>query len=845
VVSLVPLPIDSELDRIVALARQKNVVLVAEPGAGKTTRVPRGLLLGGGFEREIVVLEPRRLATRMSAKRVAEELGEPLGERVGYTVRFEDVSSARTKLRFVTEGVLSRRLVSDPQLTGVSCVVLDELHERSIHTDLALAILRSLQSERRPDLRIVAMSATLDAERVAAFLDAEVVTVGGRMFDVAISYEESGDDRSLERKVAAAVKRALRDEPEGDVLVFLPGAGEIRRCKDALGAIDAEVLPLHGDLPPAEQDRAIARALRRKVILSTNVAETSLTIDGVTAVIDSGLARVARHSPFSGLPSLVMAPISRASARQRSGRAGRTRPGIAIRLYTKSDHDARPAHDEPELRRSDLSETALSLHARGVRDLASFPFFEAPSASALSSADEQLRALGAIDLEGQVTPVGRQMLELPLAPRLSRLLVAAHNEGAGPAGALMAALLSERDLRTSLRTRFDGGTSGVHESGSSDALHRLELFEQVERGGSLNASKLRDHGLDVGGGMRVARTRDQLTRALRKLPRPEREYATDEEEALGKAILLAFPDRVGKRRRKGEPEIVLSAGGAARLSDASVVREPDLMVAMEAEEVRGSVQVRTASAIEPEWLLELFPDAIEDVSELRYDSGKGRLEKVSGLRYGALLIDESRSDAAGDPRAAERLAQAAFDSGIDRFIPRDERAQLRLRLAAARRVDPSLPVLDDALVREVVREACEGKRSLSELANENVWELLVARLAPFTSQLERLAPAFVELPGRKRSAVHYEEDRPPWVESRMQDFFGWKEGPKIGGEPLVLHFLAPNQRAVQVTTDLAGFWVRHYPALRKELMRKYPRHYWPEDPTTAEPPPPRPPRRGS
>ncbi|MDQ3035713.1 MAG: DEAD/DEAH box helicase, partial [Myxococcota bacterium] len=335
-----PLPIDPFLPEITAAAARGNVVLVAEPGAGKTTRVPRALLEGGLADAgEIIVLEPRRIATRMAARRVAEELGEQPGARVGYTVRFEDVSSRATRLRFVTEGVLTRRLAADPELRGVSTIVLDELHERSLHADVALAITRALQRTSRPELRLVAMSATLEAEKVAAFLEAPVIRVPGRVFEVAIEHAEAADDRPLERRVAAAVKRLLKEEQEGHVLVFLPGAAEIRRASEALAdgarAFDVDVVPLHGDLPPADQDRAVRPSARRKVILSTNVAETSLTIDGVVAVVDSGLARVARHSPWSGLPTLELAPICQASATQRAGRAGRTRAGRALRLYTK------------------------------------------------------------------------------------------------------------------------------------------------------------------------------------------------------------------------------------------------------------------------------------------------------------------------------------------------------------------------------------------------------------------------------------------------------------------------------------------------------------------------------
>ncbi|HYG68817.1 MAG TPA: helicase-related protein, partial [Anaeromyxobacteraceae bacterium] len=413
---MTPLPIDPVLPEIVAALRGgRSLVVEAPPGAGKTTRVPRALH-DAGLSRagEIVVLEPRRLAARLAARRVAEELGERLGETVGYQVRFEEVAGPRTRIRFVTEGLLTRRFLSDPALSGVAAVVLDEFHERHLAGDLALALLRRLQATARPDLKVVAMSATLDAAPVAAFLGAPAVRSEGRRFDVGIEFlspEEAARDERLEALVARAVRRVVREEPDGHVLVFLPGAAEIRRAREALAAFASdggiELLPLHGDLPPDEQDRAVRPSARRKVILSTNVAETSVTIEGVVAVVDSGLARVASHSPWSGLPTLEVRKVSRASAAQRAGRAGRTRPGRAIRLYTRHDHDARPAFDLPEIQREDLSETLLAVAALDAREL---EWFEAPPPAALEAARTLLVRLGATDGSGALTELGRRML---------------------------------------------------------------------------------------------------------------------------------------------------------------------------------------------------------------------------------------------------------------------------------------------------------------------------------------------------------------------------------------------------------------------------------------------------
>jgi ATP-dependent helicase HrpB len=847
----VELPIDPRLPEIVsAVSSRGALVLVAEPGAGKTTRAPRALLEAGlARDGEILVLEPRRLATRLAAARVAEELGEKLGQRVGYTIRFDDVGGRDTRLRFVTEAVLTRRLVRDPELRGVSCVVLDELHERSLHADLALAFVRRLRKESRPDLKVLAMSATIDAERFAGFLEADVISVAGRRFDVTIEHLEQRDERPLEEQVRAALRRlVLAGELDGHALVFLPGAAEIRRCaaalEDTARSHDLEVLPLHGDLPPEEQDRAVRASRKRKVILSTNVAETSLTIDGVVAVIDSGLERAASFSPWSGVGELVTAPICQASATQRAGRAGRTRAGRAIRLYTKHDHDGRPAYLKPEIQRVDFAETRLFLARMGVRDARAFPFFEAPSAAAIDRAEATLDKLGALDARGAITEVGRALVELPVHPRLARVAYEAARTGHRERGAALAALLGEKEIRLSLRTRFGPGSDRHAASGPSDALARLEAFEAVASVGGLNAARVRAHDLDVGATLAAGRTREQLSRLLARM-RLEEAPIFDEDEALLRALLAGYPDRVGKRRKERSADVVLSGGGAVRLAETSVVRDAPWVVVIEAEERRGTVECRVASQIEPEWLLELFPDRVRDVSEIRFDRERERVEKIAALEYEGLLLDESRGDAAGAPGAAEVLARAAVQAGLGRFLDVHELDQWKLRLALAHRVDASVPLLDDGRVLETLAQAAEGRRSLKELEGAGVLEALTSSLGQgVLAKLERLTPTHVKLPGRAKVPVTYEHDRPPWIESRMQDFFGLADGPSAGGAPIVLHLLAPNHRAVQVTTDLAGFWQRHYPTLRKQLSREYPRHFWPEDPRNAEPPPPRGPRRG-
>ena len=860
---MIPLPIDAVLPALVAALRDtRSAVLEAPPGAGKTTRAP-GALLDAGLlgDREVIVLEPRRLAARLSARRVAEERGERLGERVGYQVRFEEVASAKTRIRFVTEGVLTRRLLSDPTLSRVGAVLLDEFHERHLQGDIALAMLRRLQKTTRPDLCLAVMSATLDPGPIARFLgDAPRVRSEGRRFDVAIEHMPQPDERPLQTLVADALRKLVREGLDGDVLVFLPGAAEIRRCMSACEPItssaDLIVLPLHGDLSPAEQDRAVNPASKRKVILSTNVAETSVTIDGVVAVIDSGLARIASHAPWSGLPVLRVGRISRASAAQRAGRAGRTRPGRCVRLYTRHDHDTRPEHDAPEVKRLDLAETALELHAAGVRDLARFEWFEAPGAQSLEAAETLLRMLDAVDDAGALTERGRRMVKLPLHPRVSRMLIEAESRGVTEAACATAAILGERDIVAARRgagLSRDGGRGVVarDERGDSDVTTSLARFEEARRF-EFDAGIVRDLGLDVGAVLAVDRVRKQLARLLGR-ERNERSgplLATgDPDEALRVSLLAAYPDRVARRLRGND--FTLVGGGTATLSESSEVRDAEFIVAVDAEErVDGrakGVVVRAASAVEPEWMLELFPDAIRETVEARWNADAERADVVSRLMYRSLVLDETRSprNEAADRAASELLAERAVAKGVRSFAGDPDaldRWLARAAFVATHAPELKMPVMGESHAVEALRAMCEGRRSFDDLRGASVLDALRERLdGPQRRAMETHAPERVTLPGGRGVKVNYEPSKTPWIESRLQDFFGMAVGPSValGRVPLVLHLLAPNHRAVQVTTDLAGFWERHYPGIRKELCRKYPRHSWPDDGRTATPPEPR------
>jgi len=787
----VRLPIDPLVPEIAAhLRAEKNLVIVAEPGAGKTTRVPPALLsLDGG---EVLVLEPRRLAARLAARYVAAERGEAVGGTVGYQVRFEEAAGPSTRLRFLTEGVLTRRLLSDPELKRVSTVVLDEFHERHLEGDLALALLRRLQKTRRPDLRLVAMSATLDAAPVAAYLGgARVVRSEGRQYPLEIAYTPHSA-APLEEQVAAALERLAGFPEKGHVLVFLPGAVEIRRaqtgCAALAGRRDWLLLPLHGDQPPEEQDRAVGPSARRKIILSTNVAESSITIDGVSTVIDSGLARVASHSPWSGLPVLEVSRISQASANQRAGRAGRTGPGRAIRLYPLEDFVRRPAHDTPEIARADLAPVALLLAAMGAGAIEAIDWLDAPPPAAVEHAGNLLAQLGVSEA------MAREMARYPLHPRLSRLIVEGRRRGAAEDGCTVAALLSAGQ-RLPARPQ---------ETSRSDLL--VLMASQWE--------------------WRTAQT----VRQVRRMVDPPRQQVRDE-DALLISVLAAFPDRVARRRQGAE--LQLASGGPAQLAPSSTVAAEEFLVAVEAEDRRDQKAplVRIASGIRPEWLIDLFPERVRETSRVEWNRAAERVESVSALWFDQIAIEESRG--AADPGAASALlASKAMEAGIARF---DDTEAVEAFLRRVRFAAQYGPVAEPG-PEIALRDLATGLKSFAELEAAARGALVHALQRQMTAAdrrlLDEIAPERIKLPRGRSVVVHYEAGRPPWIASRLQDFFGMSATPAVarGAVPLVVHLLAPNQRPVQMTTDLAGFWQRLYPQVRRELSRRYPRHAWPEDP---------------
>jgi ATP-dependent helicase HrpB len=759
-------------DILASLKQTANLVVEAEPGAGKTTRIPAALL--HAVPRQVLVLEPRRIAARMAARRVAWELSEEIGQTVGYQVRFERVAGPKTRLHFLTEGVFTRRLLSDPKLDGVSAVILDEWHERHLESDLALALLKRLQ-QTRPDLHIIVMSATLDAASVAHFLgDCPVLRSAGRLFDLSVEFT-AYSPAALHEQVGDALDRLLREDHGGDVLVFLPGAAEIRRagraCESVARRFDRLILPLHGDLPASEQDRAVAPASQPKVILSTNVAESSITIDGVTAVIDSGTARIASFSPWTGLPTLGIGRISKASARQRAGRAARTAPGRVIRLYSQMDYQGRADFETPEILRSDLAQLCLALRAMGIRDPGQIEWLDAPPQIAVENAERLLDLLVRTDADA------RELMRLPVHPRLSRMIAAATDRGVGRAACIAAALLSS------------GGRSK-----HNDLLAAI------------------DEPIDDG-------TRHQLRHLLR-LVHPSRQSGQGDDAFLQSA-LMGFPDRVAQR--KAANQVMLSNGAAAE-----IVGEPPsfpLFIALDAEDrtEKSLPQVRLIARVEPEWLVDFFPERVREESAVIWNRQAERVDSVSRLLYEKLILQESSSAEPEPSAAAAMLAEKALESGIERFVDSSILDDLMGRLEFAGIEAPD--------IRDLFREFCLGRRSFAELKNAGNGFVAGLEQRVDAHRLRENAPLTLRLKAGRQVKVHYERGKAPWIASRLQDFFGMEDTPRLGPQrvPVVLQLLAPNQRPVQTTTDLRGFWERLYPQVRRELMRRYPRHSWPED----------------
>jgi ATP-dependent helicase HrpB len=824
-----PLPIDAHLPRLVAAVREAGAaVVVAPPGSGKTTRAPPALLDAGlAGDGRIVVLQPRRVAARLAAARIAQERGARLGGEVGYSMRFERRTGPSTRIELVTEGLLTRRLQADPFLEGVGCVVLDEFHERSLHADLALALLADVRRSAREDLSVVVMSATLDPGPVAAFLDdCPVVEAPGRTFEVAIEYAPRPSTDWIEERCARAVRRLLREERSGHLLVFLPGVGEIARTQRLLeeeplpGQVD--LLPLHGRLRGDAQDRALAPSSRRKVVLATNVAETSVTLDGVRAVIDSGLVRVPRFDVAAGLDRLETLPTSQASADQRAGRAGRTGPGRCVRLWTEAEQRQRRPAEVPEIRRADLAPTTLELLAWGA-DPATFGWFEPPPAGQLERADALLRRLGASH-DGGITPVGRRLAAMPVHPRLARVVEAGARLGVLASAATVAALVSERDPFVEPPAGLDG----------SDLTARLAAIAQAEM------ERRTPFGVDRRRLDEVRRVRDQLVTVAERIGRGDRDappLPAPGAEPLVRALLAGFPDRLARQRRPGSDRYRLASGAGAVLDEGSAATGSELLVAVSLRSGRRSARADHLIGIAHPVELEQLEPRIE--LELRFDEEHDSVVQRQVGRWQELRLFEKPGTSAPDPVAAAALLAEAAAAAPERALdPSDEEAQLLARVRFLAAVVPELELPGITSWTELLAELCAGRRSFAELRRAELSPALLARLSWSQRQaLGHHAPERIRVPSGSRMKVDYDVEGPPVLAARIQQLFGWSETPRIarGRAPILLHLLAPNGRPAQVTADLAGFWASSYALVRKDLRGRYPKHSWPEDPATATP----------
>ena len=859
--ALAPLPIDSVLPELIAaLKSHANAVLRAPTGAGKTTRVPPGLLAAGiaglAAGQSIVMTEPRRVAARAAARRIAEEQGWTLGREVGYQVRFERKATRETRILVVTEGILVQRLQVDPFLDGVGVVIFDEIHERTLAADLALAMARRVQREVRPDLALIAMSATFDPGPLAEFLGgAPTIDSPGRLHPIEIRYLEGPDLRTEPREIAArvasAVERALAEAPGGGgVLAFLPGVGEIRRAAEILGPTAAArgcaLLPLYGELPAEAQDAAISPGPKRKIVLATNVAETSVTVSGVSAVVDCGLARILRYDPASGLDRLELARIGRASAAQRSGRAGRESPGIAYRLWSEREQAARPERERPEIQRVDLAGPALQLLAWGETDLAGFGWFEPPDPAALDRGLDLLARLGAIDPQGNagLSPLGRAMAEIPIHPRLARLLIEGRNRGVGREAALVAALLGERDpFRRSAPAAAGGGRrTAVHVS-RSDLLDRLDALEVFERsGGRQTASPAGE--LAAGAARFVLQSAEQLERLVGGVRGGT--AATDRDGALLAAIAAAYPDRIARRREPGSPRAVMVGGRGVRLGEESSVSLAELFVCIDLDGgsgggggVSGEARVRIASAVEP---ADLPRERLNDEVEVAFDPGRERVIAHRRTRFDDLVLSEREVPPPAE-EAARVLAEAA-GRDLLRALALDE-PEIAGFLSRWRWLRTAMPELDfppagDEEIRALLPEIVRGRRSFADLKKASLRDLLSGALSYAQAQaLAREAPERIEVPSGSLIRLEYpaEGEGPPVLAVRIQELFGLDQTPRVaaGRVPVLLHLLAPNYRPQQVTRDLASFWANTYPLVKKELQGRYPKHAWPDDPRKAAP----------
>ncbi|WP_051359777.1 ATP-dependent helicase HrpB [Adhaeribacter aquaticus] len=830
---LPPLPVKEALPRLLqALEASTRVVLEAPPGAGKTTLIPLALLDASWRNNgKILVLEPRRLAARASAQRMADLMEEAVGQTIGYRVRLENVVSNNTKVEVVTEGILTRLLQDDPALEGIAAIIFDEFHERSLNADLGLALALDAQAVLRPDLRLLVMSATLDATAIGNWLEAPVIRSEGRMYPIETIYLSPADMAAagkfpaerLINLVPKTIRKALEQESEGDVLVFLPGLGEMRKVAQSL---EGKLFPhtnlhlLHGELTLTQQHAAIQPAPKgiRKVVLATSIAETSLTIEGVKIVIDGGLARVPKYIPRTGLTTLATVPVSQAAADQRRGRAGRLGPGICYRLWSQADQLQLPARQDPEICEADLTSLALELAIWGVKEANSLKWLDNPPAAALALAKDLLQRLEAIDASGNATAHGKALAALGLHPRLGHLVIRGHDLNLGSTACALAALLAERDILKSIE---------INRSKTLPDLHlRLEMVagkRPLTPGYSTDEATLR-------------RVREQARALRQRLRESDKPINVD---ATGLLTALAFPERIAQRETNGR--IRLISGQRATLPT-ELFSEAEFYGVAHLE-LGNQPRVLLAAPITKNEILNHFVGQTEKVQEVRWDTATERVITRQITRLGALLLEEGNIAKPDPELVAQALLQALQEKGVDRLPWSEEANRTRQRLAFLHNLEPerwpdvSHETLTSSLSEWLVPHLA-GLRSLDQVAKLDLNEILLADLSwEQRQEMDRLAPTYLEVPSGSRIALDYSDSKAPVLAVRLQEVFGLLDTPRIGGGkvPLLIHLLSPASRPVQVTRDLRSFWTSGYFEVRKDLRGRYPKHFWPEDPLAAVP----------
>ncbi len=840
------LPIYQVQDDVVAALRSGPCVIIEAPtGSGKSTQVPQMLLDAGlaGVDGRVVVLQPRRLAARMLARRVAQERGVSLGGEVGYQVRFDNKSSRSTRITFETDGIILRKLQHDPLLRDVAVIVFDEFHERHLYSDIMLGLAKRLLEEGRPDLKIVVMSATLEVEALSGYFgNTPVIRTEGRTFPVAMRYlKPNASVAKLPpwELVARELPALLRDQPQGDVLVFMPGAYEIRRTLEAIrrepAARDCLVVPLYGALSAEEQDRAVNPARQRKIIVSTNVAETSLTIEGITIVIDSGLVRSSCFDPRRGINSLLIENNSQASAQQRAGRAGRMAPGVCMRLWPEREHTKRVAHDMPELLRVDLAETLLQLKRAGIAAISDFPWITPPPPLAVEHAVSLLQNLGALDADESLTPVGERMVAFPLHPRISRMLLGAEHYGCVPTLCLVAALLQERGILqrragTAVQERRLDVLGGREDS---DILLMIKAWELAQQA-TFRRDVCEDLGVHGGAARAVDALQKQLERAaesqgldcFEKSPLPESIY---------RCLLMGFSDHVAMQTGGGRCSLVGGRRGSTA-PDSVVGRDQKLLLAAEIQEVgtrQGVVDVKLSAltAIQPEWLSELFPDDLREHRRTYYDTVGKRMLAERQLCFRDLVIESKRvhdvtADEAASALAAEviagRIAIKHWDHKVEQWIT-------RINIVATACPEFGVPAVSAGDRLALIEQVCHGALSAKAVKHAEVWPVLQQWLSQDqVATVKAYAPERVTLQNGRHARLQYDDPSGPYIAMRIQELYDTQETPVIcnGAIRVKVRILAPNQRPVQITDDLASFWQNGYDRAKKDLRGRYPKHEW-------------------